>query len=168
MKNHVLFTSGITALGLALLLVTPVQAEQNRFDLQADMGGTSASDVKLKGFFGQPIAANSEITLDPGVRFGIRGGYGLTDWLAAEIETGVSANDIDTITGTGLTVTEANGSIANVPLLLNLRLQVPEKNRISPYIGAGFGLTSTVLSGDDITINGVRYSGDSADAVFAW
>lgn len=164
MKNSVLSKYGITVLGLALLSSTMAQAEQNRFYLQADIGGTSASDVKLKEFFGQPIAANSEISLDPGVRFGIRGGYGLTDWLAAEVETGVSANDIDTITG----ATQADGSIANVPLMLNLRLQVPERNRLAPYAGAGFGLSSTVLSGDDIVIGGTRYDGTSADAVFAW
>lgn len=164
MKNCLLSTLGITALGLALLPMNSVQAEQNHFYLQGDIGGTSASDVKLKEFFGQPIAANSEISLDPGVRVGIRGGYGVTDWLAAEIETGVSANDIDTITG----ATQAEGSIANVPLLLNLRLQVPEKNRISPYVGAGFGLSSTVLSGEDIIIGGTRYDGTTADAVFAW
>lgn len=168
MKHSVLSTLGITALGLVLLPAGPVHAEQNRFYLQADIGGTSASDVKLKEFFGQPIAASSEISLDPGVRFGLRGGYGLTDWLAAEIETGVTANDIDSITRSGVTVQEANGSIANVPLLLNLRLQVPERNRFAPYVGAGFGLASTILSGDDLIVNGVRYSGDSADAVFAW
>lgn len=164
MKNSLSATLGIAA--LVLLPLTAVQAEQNRFYLQADLGGTSASDVKLKEFFGQPLAANSEISLDPGSRLGIRAGYGLTDWLAGELETGFSANDIDSITAPG--VVQTDGSIANVPVLLNLRLHVPEKNRFAPYVGAGFGIASTILYGDDIWLGAARFSGSAADAVFCY
>jgi opacity protein-like surface antigen len=161
-----------TALLLTLLATAAtVSAEQNRFYLKADMGGTKAEDVSLRDFFGQPIAANSQIELDPGVRIGIHAGYGVTDWFAAEIETGVAANNIDSITG----AVEADGSLVNVPLLLNAKLHLPDHYRVSPYIGAGFGLASTILSGDNITITHVSgpagtttLDGSTADTVFAY
>jgi opacity protein-like surface antigen len=171
MKQSILSALALAIFGSMLLPLPAARAEQNRFYLQADVGGTDARDVQLRDFFGQPIAANSEITLDPGIRFGIRGGYGLTDWLAAEVETSVSANNIDSITG----ASKADGSIANVPLLLNLRLHVPERNRVSPYIGGGFGMSSTILDGDNITINhasgppgSTTLDGTTTDVVFAY
>jgi len=170
-KKGIMTKTTQTALLLTTLsfgLASTLPAEQNRFYLNADVGGTHARDVELRDFFGQNIAANSTISLDPGIRVAVRAGYGLTDWLAAELETGISANNIDDITG----ATEANGSIANVPVLLNLRLHAPTHYRVSPYVGAGFGVASTVLDGDDIVLNTppgtTRYSGTSADAVFAY
>jgi len=166
MKKSTLAVMSLTTIGLCL--APTLQAEQNRFYLNADVGGTSARDVELRDFFGQNIAPNSTISLDPGIRVAVRAGYGLTDWLAAELETGISANNIDRITG----ALEANGSIANVPVLLNLRLHVPTQNRFAPYVGAGFGVASTVLDGDDIVLTtppgSTRYSGTSTDAVFAY
>lgn len=153
---------GLT-LGVALAAIT-VTAEQNRFYLRADVGGTSTKDVELREFFGQALVPNSEIKLDPGIRVGVRAGYGLTDWLAAEVETGVTANSIDSITGAA----QAEGSLASVPLLLNARLHVPDNSRFSPYAGAGFGLATTLLSADKIVIGGTALDGSTADAVFAY
>ena len=149
---------------IAALLTASASAEQNRFYLRGDVGGTSTRDVELREFFGQALAPNTEIELDPGIRFGIRAGYGLTDWLSAEVETGVTANRIKSITG----ALEAEGALANVPLLLNARLHLPDSSRVSPYIGAGFGLANTVLTGDNITIGGTTLNGTTADAVFAY
>ncbi|MGC3960697.1 MAG: porin family protein [Verrucomicrobiota bacterium] len=155
-----------TTLSLALLAAPSVFAEQNHFYVQGDVGGSIASDVDLKAFFGEPIAANAQISLDPGARFGVRGGYGLTDWLAAEAETGLTINRIDTISTPG--VADSTGSILNVPLLFNLRLQVPEKNRLAPYAGAGLGFANTILTGDDLIIGATRFSGSASDVVFAY
>lgn len=167
MKNHMLSIIPVAALSLSLLPITSAHADQNRFYLQADVGGNSARDVDLRDFFGEPtLAPGSTISLDPGIRLGIRGGYGITDWFAAEIETGVTANDIESISGP--TVAVADGSLANVPFLLNARFHLPNGYRVSPYVGAGFGLSSTVLSGDDIIIGGTSFSGSAADVVFAY
>ncbi len=157
------------AFGLILtslaLLPQASNAEQNRFYLRADAGGTTARDVALRDFFGEPtLAANSSISLDPGIRLGIRGGYGLTDWLAAEVETGVTANRIESISG----ATVGDGSLANVPVLLNAKLHLPNNHRFSPYLGGGFGVSSTILSANDIVIGGTYFDGSAADAVFAY
>lgn len=146
------------------LALTTASADQNRFYLRADVGGTSTKDVELREFFGQGLLPNSEITLEPGIRVGVRAGYGLTDWLAAEVETGVSANSIESVSGAIV----AEGSLASVPLLLNARLHVPDNERFSPYVGAGFGLATTMLTGEEIIIGGTSFDGVTADAVFAY
>ena len=166
MNRRLLSSICTTALCLALFPAARGYAEENRFYVQGDIGGNVSSDVHLKEFLNQPLDPNTKIKLDPGARFAIRGGYGLTDWLAAEVETGMLANDIETITTTG--VLESNGSILNVPLLFNLRLQVPEKHRLAPYIGAGAGFTSTVLTGNELIIGTRRFEGVEADVVFAY
>jgi opacity protein-like surface antigen len=167
MKKSMLSVIPVTALTLSLVTGANALAEQNRFYLKADIGGNSARDVELREFFGEPtLAANSTISLDPGIRLGFRAGYGITDWFAAEVETGVTANNIESISGP--TVAVADGSLANVPFLLNAKLHLPDGYRVSPYIGAGFGVASTVLSGDDIVIGGTSFSGSAADAAFAY
>jgi len=163
MKNSQQFVQ-LALVVSATLLAISAPAEQNRFYLRADVGGTSTRDVELREFFGQALLPNSEISLDPGIRVGVRAGYGLTDWLAAEVETGVTANGIDSITG----ATVADGSLATVPLLLNARLHIPDNSRFSPYAGAGFGLASTILTADKIVIGGTSLDGATADAVFAY
>jgi hypothetical protein len=118
MKKSMLSVIPVTALTLSLVTGANALAEQNRFYLKADIGGNSARDVELREFFGEPtLAANSTISLDPGIRLGFRAGYGITDWFAAEVETGVTANNIESISGP--TVAVADGSLANVPFLLN-------------------------------------------------
>lgn len=163
MKNRQHF-SVFAATISATLLASSALAQENRFYLRADVGGTSTRDVELREFFGQALVPNSQISLDPGIRVGVRAGYGLTDWLAAEVETGVTANGIDSITG----ATVADGSLASVPLLLNARLHVPDNSRFSPYVGAGFGLATTLLTADKIVIGGTSLDGSTAAAVFAY
>lgn len=163
MKQKTVSCLAVSAVALVAPLVT-ASAEGNRFYLKADIGGTSTRDVELREYFGQAIAANSELELDPGVRLGFLAGYGLTDWLAAEVETGVTANSIENITG----ATRTDGSLAHVPFLLNLKLHVPDKSRFAPYVGAGVGLASTILTADDIQIGPTIFDGSAADTVFAW
>ena len=98
--------------------------------------------------------------MDGSCRGGVRAGYGITDWFAAEVETGVTANSIDSITGAA----QAEGSLASVPLLLNARLHLPDNSRFSPYVGAGFGLATTLLTADKIVIGGTALDGSTADA----
>lgn len=151
---------------LALLSASSLWAEQGRFYVQGDVGGAITDDVDLKEFFGEPLTPGAQLSLDPGARIGIRGGYGLTDWLAAEAETGMTVNRIDTISTAG--VADSTGSLLNVPLLFNLRLQVPEKHRLAPYAGVGVGFANTILTGDDLIIGATRFSGSASDVVFAY
>jgi len=148
---------------LGLLLSLPAQAERNQFYAEADMGGAVTVDTQLKEFFG-PVPPNSEVTFDPGVWLGLRGGYGVTDWFDAEVQTGFVANQIKSVTG----ATETEAALTNIPLLLNARFHCPALHRISPYFGGGLGFSTTILSGDDLVIDGTRLHGSIAGVVFAY
>ena len=141
-------TKNLSLVALCVLTVTQAlnsAAQQDRFYMKADAGVVAAKDVALQEFLG-PVPANAKISFDPGVRLGFRAGYGFTDWFAGEIETGIVANNIENITG----ASEANGTFAKVPLMLNGRINLPDKYRVAPYFGAGAGIASSVLTANDI------------------
>lgn len=153
---------------LIVLLVALMQsfmssAQEGRFYLKADAGGVVADDVSLSGFIG-PVQPNSTVTFDPGIRLGIRGGYGFTDWFAGEVETGFTANEIDSISGSA----EADGSYSIYPLMINARFNFPNSYRVAPYCGVGAGIATTVLYADDIVINGRELDGYASDTVFVY
>lgn len=151
----------------ALLPLLSAQAEKNKFYLEGEIGGAVTVDTQLEEFFG-PVIPNSEVKFDPGLWLGFRGGYGLTDWFDAEVETGFVANEIDFVTG----ALETDASLVNIPLLLNARFHCPHLYRISPYFGGGLGFSSTILSADDLVIAGptgtTRMQGSAAGVVFAY
>jgi opacity protein-like surface antigen len=162
MKTKILLTHIVVCV-IALMQTSSILAQQDRFYMKADAGVAAAKDVSLNEFLG-PIPANTKISFDPGVRLGFRAGYGFTDWFAGEIETGITANNINDITG----ATEANGTFAKIPLMLNGRINLPNKYRVSPYIGAGAGVASTILTANDIAVAGNAMNGSVADVVFVW
>src|SRR5689334_11541963 len=104
-------------------------AQQGHLYVKGDLGGNITQDTDLKEFFG-PVTPGSKVKFDPGVRFGVAAGYWITDWFAAEGETGIMANNIKSITE----ASRADATFSNVPFLANLRIQVPNA-RFSPYIG---------------------------------
>ena len=163
MKMKKLLHSIMAVSVITLAQALESSAQQDRFYMKADAGVVAAKDVSLNEFLG-PVPANTKISFDPGVRLGFRAGYGFTDWFAGEIETGITANNIDDITG----ATEANGTFAKIPLMLNGRINLPNKYRVAPYIGAGAGVASTILTANDIVVSGNGMNGSVTDAVFVW
>lgn len=154
----------IMTVGISTLMISTAVAEKGKFYVKADAGGVVTTDTELEEFFGQALAPNTEISFDPGFRLGLRGGYGVTDWFDAEVETGFAVNRIDSITG----ASEADGSVTQIPLLANARFHCPALHRISPYFGGGFGLASTVIWADDIVIGGTTMDGSTSGLVFAY
>lgn len=165
MKTKNLFHSIMLVSVITLTQAPDGFAQQDRFYMKADAGVVAAKDVALNEFLG-PIPANAQISLDPGVRLGFRAGYGFTDWFAGEIETGIIANNIDDISG--VATTEVNGTFAKIPLMLNGRINLPNKYRVSPYVGAGAGVASTILTANDIVVAGNGMNGSVTDVVFVW
>jgi len=164
MKMRILTAPLIAISILTLSHPLSAHAQHDQFYIKLDGGVVGAKDVKLNEFLGVAIAPNSEITFDPGVHVGFRAGYGFTDWFAGEIETGITANNIETITG----ATEANGALAKIPFLLNARLNLPHKYRVAPYIGAGAGVATSILTANDIVISGTSLEGSGTDSVFVY
>jgi opacity protein-like surface antigen len=162
MKKYQSVVAGIFA---GAVCISAAHAE-SRFYVGADVGGALTADPKVKEFLG-PVSSGSKVSLDPGIRFGIVGGYKLTDWFSLEGETGVIGNNIKSITDASI---DGNATLSNIPFLLNARFTLPHgKCPITPYIGGGAGGSATLLSFENhIDINGNRLNGSDTDVVFAY
>jgi len=140
---------------------------------KAEVGPTFTDNVELKEFVG--IGVGGKIEFDPGMRFGVGGGYQFADWIAVGGETGFSFNYIENISGNFRG--EGDSSIGQVPLLANVIFKIPTRIGLEPFAGAGAGLSFAYFYADDIVFDPdpgvggdetiVDGSSDS-DAVFAW
>ena len=149
---------------LLAIATTTATAEQGKFYVGGDVGAVVTTDTELKEWFGATLAPNSELTFDPGFRLGVRGGYGVTDWFDAEVETGFMANNIDSATG----ASDTDASLTQIPLLINARFHCPAFHGVSPYFGGGLGMSTTVLWADDLNIAGLTVDGSTAGLAFAY
>jgi len=151
-------------LGVAMAATMSASAQEPRFYVRGDLGGNLTSDTSLKAFFGEPLAPGSKVKFDPGVRFGVAGGFHVTEWFSVEVESGVMANSIDTITD----ATHVDAVFSNVPLLVNARLECPRWHRLAPYIGGGAGGSFPVIDANHIEIGNTFMDGSDSSAVFAY
>jgi opacity protein-like surface antigen len=150
--------------GFLLFSAGTASAQSTPFYLKGDLGGNLTQDLDLREFFG-PVAPGSKVKLDPGVRAGITGGYKFCDFFAGEAEVGFFGNRIDSITG-ATRVHDAR--FANVPVMVNAKLQYPNRSPLTPYIGAGIGFSEAIIDVDQITIGGTTLHGNTSDTVFAY
>ena len=154
----------LCALCAATFVTTPLLAQDTKFYIKGDVGGNITQDIDLQEFFG-PVAPGSKVVLDPGLRAGVTGGYQVTDWLAGEAEIGFMGNNIKSITGASRV---HDARFANVPFLLNAKLQYPNRFNLIPYAGAGVGFSESIFDVDQITIGNVSLTGNDASTVFAY
>ncbi len=160
----------ITAALVSLTLPQITRAEDNWTGLymRVDAGGTLVQDTDLREFFG-PVIPGSKVTFDPGFRLGLDFGYNFNEWAALEGEVGMLYNDISKIGG----AYHSDASLLNMPLLLNLRFQWPNRSRLKPFIGVGVGGMESLLDMNDVSYTNfgsptVRHiSGNATDFVFA-
>ena len=154
---------------LALWSPPRAKGQQGHFYFKGDLGGNWTQDTELKEwFFNEPVQPGSKVTFNPGVRFGIAGGFFLTDWLGAEFETGVMANDIDFISGFIAGGSYVDATFSNVPFLINFRFQCPRLDLLSPYFGGGVGGAVSILDANQIDRGFGGESGTATDGVFAY
>src|SRR4051794_38517989 len=91
--------------GMTLFSTSQGFGQTSRFYVTGALGPALTHDTDLKEFNG-PIGPTT-VKFDPGFHFRVAGGYQLTDWLATEVELGVSYNSIKSITG----ATEVDASL---------------------------------------------------------
>src|SRR3954452_10694903 len=163
MNNHIksMFLAGSS--GALLLCAQTLSAQESRFYMRTFAGGELTQDTQLKEFFG-PVLPGTKVSFDPGVRFGVAGGYDVTDWFAAEGQVGVFANNINSITG----ASRVDASLSNVPFLINAKFQFPQKHRLSPYFGGGLGGSASTLDVDHIGLFGTTLHGTETTVVIAY
>jgi opacity protein-like surface antigen len=150
---------------IILSLVCPLaaQSQPSRLYLKADVGGNITRDTDLREFFGEDVTG-ATVKFDPGYRVGIGAGYDICEWFAFEGEIGSMANNIKSITGAD----SVDAVFANVPFLVNARLQAPKRWCFSPYIGAGVGGSASIIDIDHIDFGATSVDGSDADVVLAF
>ena len=164
MKQIIRFPWSSLAFTLIVAGSLPAFGQSTGFYVKADVGGNITQDTNLREFFG-PVAPGTKVKFDPGFRAGLAGGYQLTDWFAPEVEVGFLENRIDSITGADRV---HNAWFANVPFLVNGKLQYPNSSPLTPYIGAGVGFSESIIDVGRIDLGGTSLHGNISDTVFAW
>ena len=165
MKPDCLALATLSVTSLIALAPLPASAQNAGWYLRGDAGGQWTMDTDLREFFGEPGAPGSKVEFDPGARVGFAAGYWVTDWFAAEAQTAIMANNIDSIGGENA---RGDAVFSNIPLLLNARFECPALHCITPYFGAGLGLSTSVISTDDLIVGATEMDGSDADVVFAY
>lgn len=155
----------LTSLGV-MCAVPGAFAQQDwpqRLYIKVDGGVAWMPNADVKEIFG-PVPSGTEAEFDPGPRFGFDIGYNVTDWFAAEFETGFMANSLKRITGAW----DTDATFINVPLLVNAKFQLPNNTPLTPYAGVGVGGASSVLDIDELNYGNTHVWGSAADITFAW
>lgn len=107
------------------------------------------------------------VTFNSGIRGNIALGYNINRSWAAELDTGVLWNSVDSFDGTSLSSVGASFDTYTIPLLANLVYRIPIKGPWTFYLGAGAGGAASILSYSQSYL-GTRYGWDSSDFVFAY
>ena len=150
--------------GALVVCALPAFGQYSRFYAKIDLGGNITPDANLNEFFG-PVAPDTKVKFDPGFRSGLVGGYQITDWFSGELELGFMENSIHEITGADRV---HDAWYANVPFMVNAKLQYPNSSKFIPYIGAGVGFSESLMDVSQISLNGTSLNGYMWDTVFAW
>jgi OOP family OmpA-OmpF porin len=164
MKTINSFSSKLVGITLVSLCTVAASGQGNPFYVKVDAGGTITQDADLKEFFG-PVGSGTKVKFDPGFRGGLAGGYHFTEWFALEGEGAFMENRISSITGADRV---HDAWFANIPFLVNARLQLPNRSPLTPYVGAGLGFSVSIIDVSEIQLNGTSLHGDISDTVFAW
>lgn len=165
MKRTIRFMGWMASFsGLVLFSTDSVFGQNTAFYVKGAIGPAFTENTSLREFPVIGPLSGVKVKFDPGIQFRFAAGYQITDWLATELESGVTYNNIKSITAAD----QADGSLANVPILANLVVQCPRSHRFVPYLGGGLGGSTAILRAHDLVLNGVVLSGAQSDAVFAY
>jgi len=155
LRNTSLLTLSIAAclLGLSTAVGADEEAMAGKFYFSASLGSTFIQDTTLKST--DLFLTGGRVQFTPGGQFDFGFGYHITDWLAAEVESGIAINFTDSIGDNG-----SSGSglgFYQIPILANVVCHIPTGSRFKPFIGAGVGGVETRLEDYDL------FYGESAD-----
>lgn len=96
-------------------------------------------------------------------------GVRISPHLRAEVEGGYQTNEMDSATipghGPGSGEKPATGDVSVSSGMANLYVDMFQKSRLSPYVGAGVGVANVKYK--DTCVNGVPFTADDDDTVLA-
>ena len=131
--------------------------------VSGDVGAAWQQNVNAQG-------GNGTVNFDTGVRGDVTFGYNFCENFAAELETGVIANSINSIAGNTLSSFGASADLYEIPILVNGIYRLPLKGGWTPYVGAGVGGAATYFTAKNVPLFGFgsNSSYKSTDFTFAY
>lgn len=141
------------------LLIAAVNtgAQDDKWYLDADGGAAIQQDVNVKNGGGKTV-------FDTGFRTGLALGYNFCDSLAAQLETGVIGNSINSISGTSLSAVGASAETYEIPMLADVIYKIPTRSGFTPYFGVGAGGAATMLRSSNVPLG---FPASDTDFTFA-
>jgi opacity protein-like surface antigen len=124
---------------------SPQDWTQNLY-ASVDIGAIFQPDTTLYQSYPSPTTANA--SFNPGIRGDIALGYNITRSLAAEFDTGVLWNSMDSLGGIPLSSDGLSFDTYTVPIMANIVYKVPLTGPWSPYLGVGIGGAAAIVSYD--------------------
>jgi len=155
------------AVGFASLLAGQVCAqEKERYEpiyrAWAEAGALFSQSTDLHGFPGSTGA--SKLETDPGFRVGVGSGSALVPYFSLDWEIALLANSIKKASG----LEKFDGTITQVPFLVNGTLQYESPSGITPFVGVGIGAAASAINVDKARNGTTEFEGSDYDFVFAW
>jgi opacity protein-like surface antigen len=144
------------------LFASPCTGRSQNFYFDADAGVSLADDVKLRRFINPTPGGKLKLDVDP--RLSVAGGYNFNEYIGAQLETGLIANEVKNLGGNG------DASLSHVPMLADvvIRCDRPNCNWV-PYAGIGAGGDVSVITLDHVRgPSGGAVDGTGSTVVFAW
>jgi len=102
------------------------------------------------------ITVTGDFEFDPGIRFGVAGGYRFTPYFAAELETGFLYNELQD---------NDDVTLSHIPFLANAVFRFENSTPLVPFLGVGAG---GIASFFDIDNDDFDEEESDSDIVFAW
>jgi opacity protein-like surface antigen len=179
---------------LAALVAQPVQAAEPKAFFSMDAGVSLLQDIEIKqtGDIALPFSGSAgtitrdvfgvsvpssitshtitidkpKLSLDPGFRVDMIGGYNITDSIAIEVEAGVLYNSFDkislsgTVDGVPFAVSQklSDMNLWQVPILLNGVYTFQLDSKFKPFLGAGAGGIFTIVEGNNDSENDFTFA----------
>ena len=152
----------VVSLAFSFFAMVAAHAQAERVYFRFDVGPAWSQETDLDEFATE-IVDGAELRFDTGLRLSVAGGYQVTDWFSAELETGFIYNSAD-LRGIN---SDGEIDISRAPILANVVFQCPKSAPFIPFFGAGLGGAASVLYADDVTIGATTADGSFGDFVFA-
>jgi len=150
--------------GTAVLLAASGAQAADKIYLEVAAGPAFQQDTSVKT---GPFGTGGNVRFDTGTRAGLTLGYQLTQDFAAELETGVIWNSVNSIQGNSLSAFGARADVYEIPFLLNL-VYKPWHGSFVPYVGLGAGGAATLFDSANIPPFGPNASYSDTDFTFAY
>ena len=156
------FAAGVAALLASHLCAQEQQPYEPVYSGWFDAGALFYQSTDLHGVPGAPGA--SKLEPDTGFRIGFGSGWALAPYFSVDWEVSILASSVTKASG----LDDFDGTITQVPFLINGTFQYQNQTRFTPFVGVGIGAAATAINLDKARQGTTDLEGSDYDFVFAW